>query len=86
MFAFHILVAYMHRIFNETKKCFTPRQNFLIDAFDQIYKPETCIYDYLDLNLQRFIDWILLRIFKEFHIIAKMFILGKCFSNINKIP
>ena len=36
------IVAYMHRLFNEKKKCFTQRENFLIDAVDQVYKPETC--------------------------------------------
>ena len=36
------LVAYMHRLFNEKKQCFTHKQNFLIDAVDQIYKTEIC--------------------------------------------
>ena len=57
MFSFYVLVAYMHRLFNKKNKCFTQRQNFLIDAIDQIYKPETCFDQYLDLNLQRFIDF-----------------------------
>ena len=38
MFSFDVLVAYMHRLFNEKKKCFKQRQNFLIDAVDQIFK------------------------------------------------
>ena len=42
MFSFYVLVAYMHRLFNEKNKCFIQRQNFLIDTVDQIYKPETC--------------------------------------------
>ena len=42
MFSFNVLVAYMHRLFNEKKQCFTHKQNFLIDAIDQIYKTETC--------------------------------------------
>ena len=57
MFSFYVLLAYMHRLFNENKKCFTQRQNFLIDAVDQIYKPETCLNCYLDSNSQRFIDF-----------------------------
>ena len=40
MFSFYVLVAYMHRLFNEKKQ--THKQNFLIDAVDQIYKTETC--------------------------------------------
>ena len=42
MFSFYVLVAYMHRLFNEKKEYFIQWQNFLIDGVDQIYKPETC--------------------------------------------
>ena len=42
MFSFYVLMAYMHRLFHEINKGFMQRQNFLIDAVDQIYKPKTC--------------------------------------------
>ena len=41
MLSFYVLVAYMHRLFNERKQCFTHKQNLLIDLVDQIYKTET---------------------------------------------
>ena len=47
----------MHRRFNEKNKCFTQRQNFLIDAVDKIFKPETCFNGYLDSNHPIFIDF-----------------------------
>ena len=40
--SFYVLMAYIHRLFDVKKKCFTQRQNFFIDAVYQIFKPETC--------------------------------------------
>ena len=86
MFSSYVLVDYMHRLFNEKKKCFTQRQNFLIDAVNQIYTPDICFNQYHDLNLQRFIDFKFYWKFSKNFTISKVFTLGECFSNMNKIP